>query len=125
MYLCAKVQIMAIKIRDECMNCGACEPGCPNTAIYEGGMEWRFGEGTELKGEIVSTSGHETNAEKPQEPVSFDYYFIATDKCTECIGFHETPQCAEVCPVDCCVPDEENVESNSSLKKKKSFLHAE
>ena len=122
MYLCTKVQIMAIKITDECINCGACEPECPNTAIYEGGMEWRFGEGTELKGEIVSTSGHETNAEKPQEPVSFDYYFIATDKCTECIGFHETPQCAEVCPVDCCVPDEENVESNSSLEKKKSFL---
>ena len=49
MYLCTKVQIMAIKITDECINCGACEPECPNTAIYEGGMEWRFGEGTELK----------------------------------------------------------------------------
>ena len=48
MYLCAKVQIMAIKITDECINCGACEPECPNTAIYEGGMEWRFGEGTAL-----------------------------------------------------------------------------
>jgi len=26
---------MAIKITDECINCGACEPECPNTAIYE------------------------------------------------------------------------------------------
>ena len=28
---------MAIKITDECINCGACEPECPNNAIYEGG----------------------------------------------------------------------------------------
>ena len=26
---------MAIKITDECINCGACEPECPNNAIYE------------------------------------------------------------------------------------------
>jgi len=26
---------MAIIITDECINCGACEPECPNTAIYE------------------------------------------------------------------------------------------
>ena len=30
----------------------------------------------------------------------------STDKCTECKGFHEEPQCAAVCPVECCVPDE-------------------
>ena len=27
---------MAIKITDECINCGACEPECPNQAIFEG-----------------------------------------------------------------------------------------
>ena len=27
---------MAIIITDECINCGACEPECPNNAIYEG-----------------------------------------------------------------------------------------
>ncbi|MGE8514457.1 MAG: 4Fe-4S binding protein, partial [Chryseobacterium culicis] len=26
---------MAIKITDACINCGACEPECPNSAIYE------------------------------------------------------------------------------------------
>ncbi|MFO0398762.1 MAG: 4Fe-4S binding protein, partial [Sphingobacteriia bacterium] len=26
---------MAIIITQECINCGACEPECPNTAIYE------------------------------------------------------------------------------------------
>ena len=37
---------MAIMITDECINCGACEPECPNTAIYEGGIEWAMEEGT-------------------------------------------------------------------------------
>ena len=27
---------MAIKITDECINCGACEPECPNEAISAG-----------------------------------------------------------------------------------------
>jgi ferredoxin len=27
---------MATKISDECINCGACEPECPNAAISEG-----------------------------------------------------------------------------------------
>ena len=45
---------MAIKITDECINCGACEPECPNTAIYEGGIEWNWSGGTELKGAITT-----------------------------------------------------------------------
>ncbi|MCZ6700523.1 MAG: 4Fe-4S binding protein, partial [bacterium] len=28
---------MALKITEECINCGVCEPECPNVAIYEGG----------------------------------------------------------------------------------------
>ncbi|RXM51853.1 4Fe-4S binding protein, partial [Chryseobacterium sp. CH1] len=32
---------MAIKITDACINCGACEPECPNSAIYEGAIDWR------------------------------------------------------------------------------------
>ncbi len=27
---------MALKITDECISCGACEPECPNKAISEG-----------------------------------------------------------------------------------------
>ena len=37
---------MAIMITDECINCGACEPECPNNAIYEGGATWKYSEGT-------------------------------------------------------------------------------
>ena len=115
---------MAIKITDECINCGACEPECPNNAIYEGGMEWQFSDGTSLEGVVNPKSGGEYNADDSQEPVDYDIYYIVTDKCTECIGFHDEPQCSAVCPVDCCVDDEDNEETNEELLNKKEFLHA-
>ena len=31
---------MALLINEECINCGACEPECPNKAIYAGGEEY-------------------------------------------------------------------------------------
>jgi len=116
---------MAIIITDECINCGACEPECPNNAIYEGAMEWRFSDGTELSGDVVSPSGDAISADEEQEPVSYDLYYIVADKCTECHGFHDEPQCQEVCPVDCCVPDEDNIEDEEELNAKKAFLHQE
>ncbi|RKW10028.1 MAG: ferredoxin, partial [Capnocytophaga sp.] len=45
--------------------------------------------------------------------------------CTECLGFHEEPQCAAVCPVDCCIPDENCKETEEELLQKKAFLHDE
>ena len=114
---------MAIFITDECINCGACEPECPNNAIYEGGEDWSFAEGTGLSGTFSLHTGKKANADKMNKPVEDDFYFIATDKCTECVGFHEEPQCAAVCPVDCCVPDLKNVESKEVLLEKKAMLH--
>lgn len=115
---------MAIKITDECINCGACEPECPNTAIYEGGAEWKFSDGTSLKGNYTGkNSGVQVDATIENEPVEMDVYFIVTDKCTECVGFHDEPQCAAVCPVDCCIPDENFVEERTSLLEKKDSLH--
>jgi len=114
---------MAIKITDECINCGACEPECPNNAIYEGGNEWRFAVGNTLKGDITTLSGHQMNAEDPQAPKAMDVYYIVTDKCTECKGFHDEPQCAAVCPVDCCIDDEDNRETEEQLLAKKAFMH--
>ena len=116
---------MAIIITDECINCGACEPECPNNAIYEAAEDWKFSDGTSLSGEIVLANGDEFIAEKDQEPIDDEVYFIVPDKCTECVGFHEEPQCAAVCPVDCCVPDEENIESEEDLLTKKRFIHCE
>src|ERR1700687_2197558 len=114
---------MAIKITDECINCGACEPECPNNAIYEGGNEWRFSDGTDVKGLVTSKRGIKGDADTPQPPQELDKYYIVGDKCTECVGFHDEPQCASVCPVDCCLPDESNVENKEELDVKMHSLH--
>ena len=102
---------MAIKITEECINCGACEPECPNNAIYEGGVEWAISDGTVV------------DAEQRMAPISVDIYYITPNKCTECQGFHEEPQCAAVCPVDCCVPDEMYRETVEELAAKKEKMH--
>jgi ferredoxin len=114
---------MAIKITEECINCGACEPECPNNAIYEGGVEWRIADGSSVRGSYVLMDGSEVDAEATQAPVSQDLYYIVTDKCTECVGFHDEPQCAAVCPVDCCVDDENFRETREQLLEKKAKLH--
>ena len=114
---------MAIIITDECINCGACEPECPNNAIYEGGSMWSIAEGTEVTGTFTSFKGEDMDAFEEREALSMDLFFIVPEKCTECKGFHDEPQCAAVCPVDCCVPDEDNVESEADLQTKQRVLH--
>ena len=115
---------MAIMITDECINCGACEPECPNNAIYEGGAEWKYSDGTGLRGIINPlNSNEEVDTDGNNVPVSMDVYYIVSDKCTECVGFHDEPQCAAVCPVDCCVPDDLYVETVEQLMLKKQSLH--
>lgn len=114
---------MAIKITDECINCGACEPECPNNAIYEGGVEWAVSDGTSVKGSFTLVDGSVVDADQKNEPLSVDTYYITPNKCTECQGFHEEPQCAAVCPVDCCVPDEMYQETVEELMSKKEKLH--
>ena len=114
---------MAIIITDECINCGACEPECPNNAIYEGGVEWAIADGTGVKGNYTLEGGVEVAVDAQNQPVEEDYYFIVPDKCTECKGFYEEPQCAAVCPVDCCVPDPDWEESEATLLERKARLH--
>jgi len=114
---------MAIKITEECINCGACEPECPNNAIYEGGVEWSISDGTSVKGSFTLVDGTVVDADQRLSPVAVDIYYITPNKCTECQGFHEEPQCAAVCPVDCCVPDEMYKETVAELLVKKEKLH--
>ena len=97
---------MATTITSECINCGACEPECPNTAIYAGGVPW------ELNG-----------ATSPA--IAQDIYYIVPSKCTECVGFHDHEACAAVCPVDCCIPDPANLESEGVLLARARELHPE
>ncbi len=114
---------MAIIITDECINCGACEPECPNNAIYEAGAEWTIAEGTGVTGNYTLEGNVETSPDKSHQPISDEVYFIVPDKCTECQGFHEEPQCAAVCPVDCCVPDPDREETEKELLDRKERLH--
>ncbi len=114
---------MAIKITDECINCGACEPECPNNAIYEGAVEWAVADGTSVNGLYTLMNGTQIDASKKNDAIANDTYYIVPDKCTECQGFHEEPQCAAVCPVDCCVPDEMYRETVDELLAKKDKLH--
>jgi ferredoxin len=80
---------MATIITDECINCGVCEPECPNEAISEGE----------------------------------DFYEIDAELCTECVGFHGEEACQEVCPVDCCIPDVDIVETEEVLLERAIKLH--
>ena len=94
---------MALLITEECINCGACEPECPNTAIYEGGANW------ELNGDS-------------NQPLEMDYFYIVPDNCTECVGFYDEPQCIAVCPVDCIIKDPIHIENQDELIAKKEKL---
>ena len=114
---------MAIIITDECINCGACEPECPNNAIYEGGIEWAISDGTTIKEDYTLEGGRVIGADAAQLPIDEEVYYIVPDKCTECQGFHEEPQCAAVCPVDCCIPDEDRVETVEELLARQAKLH--
>jgi len=63
---------MAIMITDECINCGACEPECPNNAIYEGGAEWRLADGTSLRGTLTTPMGNTYDADAANTPKTMD-----------------------------------------------------
>lgn len=47
-----------------------------------------------------------------------EFYEIEPGKCTECVGHFDTPQCREVCPVDCIPHDNLNIESRDALYAK-------
>jgi len=53
------------------------------------------------------------------------FYEIDPDLCTECVGFHDKPQCVEVCPVEAIVHDPNHIESKEKLLEKKIRIHGE
>ena len=96
---------MATMITSECINCGACEPECPNTAIYQGAVQWQAPDGA------------------MHDALSNDIFYIVPEKCTECVGFHDHEACAAVCPVDCCVPNPQIPETHEVLLARARQLH--
>jgi len=116
---------MAIIITDECINCGACETECPNNAIYKGESSWTISEGTNVTSTYTLNNGQIVDAYAEQTPLSNEVYFIVPEKCTECKGFHDEPQCASVCPVDCCITDVSIPEGTDDLFDRKKRLHGD
>jgi ferredoxin len=47
-----------------------------------------------------------------------EIYIIRPQRCTECVGHFDTPQCVEVCPVDCIHLDPAHKESEQELQRK-------
>ena len=52
-------------------------------------------------------------------------YEIAPQRCTECVGHFDTPQCVDVCPVECIITDPEHTETNLQLQNKYRLLTGE
>ena len=47
-----------------------------------------------------------------------DIYVINPALCTECIGHYDTPQCVDICPVDCIPKDPKFPETEDELMAK-------
>ncbi|OAV12249.1 YfhL family 4Fe-4S dicluster ferredoxin [Moraxella catarrhalis] len=47
-----------------------------------------------------------------------DIYVINPALCTECVGHYDTPQCVDICPVDCIPKDPKFLETEDELLAK-------
>lgn len=54
-----------------------------------------------------------------------DFYQIHPEKCTECVGHFDEPQCALRCPVDCIPKDPQHRETQTELMEKYRRLIAQ
>ncbi len=64
--------------------------------------------------------------ECPNQAISMgaEYYVINPDRCTECVGHFDEPQCVQVCPVSCIPVDPKRQESRETLMAKYLRLQA-
>ena len=58
--------------------------------------------------------------ECPNQAISLgaEFYEIDPERCTECVGHFDKPQCQTVCPVNCIPLDPERVETREQLQEK-------
>ena len=73
--------------------------------------------------ECINCGACETQCENGAISEGSDIYVIDPNKCTECVGNADSPQCVVVCGVDACVPDPDHVESKEQLMEKWKKLH--
>jgi ferredoxin len=64
--------------------------------------------------------------ECPNEAISMgeEYYRIDPDRCTECVGHFDEPQCVQLCPVACIPVNPERVETREQLLARHARLAA-
>jgi len=64
--------------------------------------------------------------ECPNQAISMGetIYVIDPKRCTECVGHFDTPQCVEVCPVDCIPVNPDHIETRDQLLHKYEGLMA-
>jgi ferredoxin len=62
--------------------------------------------------------------ECPNDAISLgpEIYEIAPQRCTECVGHYDEPQCVQVCPVACIPVDPQRVETRDQLWAKFTAL---
>jgi len=82
---------MAVLITDICICCSACIDECPVEAIVD----------------------------DDYNPTEEEIFYVYSDKCVECVGYNETPACAEACPTEGCIIWAEE-ESNPPHKDRKA-----
>jgi ferredoxin len=58
--------------------------------------------------------------ECPNEAISQgeEVFVVDPNRCTECVGHYDRPQCIESCPVDCIIVNPERVEGQGELLAK-------
>lgn len=58
--------------------------------------------------------------ECPNEAITLgeNIYEINAERCTECVGHYEKPQCVLACPIDCVKPDPNHKENEAALLEK-------
>lgn len=66
---------MSVIIDNSCITCNACIEVCPVNAI----------------------------SDDEHNPLGNPYYYVHPEKCVECVGIHEDPQCAAICPSIGCI----------------------
>jgi ferredoxin len=47
-----------------------------------------------------------------------EIYQIDPDRCTECVGHFDEPQCRQVCPVECIPVDPARIETREQLMRR-------
>lgn len=65
--------------------------------------------------------------ECPVEAISMgpDIYIIDPNLCVECVGFDDKEACQSVCPVECCLPDPKNQETQEILLERAKRIYPE